>query len=64
MTIVGVAPFTKSLLNVSRADLGLRADNAVTFRVSPGLNGYALQRTLALFERIEDEVGALPGVTA
>ena len=55
--------FTKSLFNVSRADLGLKGDDVVTFRVSPGLNGYPLPRTLALFERIENEIGALPGVT-
>jgi predicted permease len=55
--------FTKSLFNVSRAELGVKVDNVVTFRVSPGLNGYSQQQTLALFERIEDEVGALPGVT-
>src|SRR6185436_8477730 len=47
----------------SRAELGLKADNVVTFRVSPGLNGYTLPRTLALFERIEEEIGALPGVS-
>jgi hypothetical protein len=55
--------FTKSLFNVSRADLGLNTDHVVTFRVSPGLNGYPLERTLALFERIEEELRALPGVS-
>jgi predicted permease len=53
--------FAKSLLQVSRVDLGLKPDHVVTFRVSPGLNGYSLNRTLALFERIEDAVGSLPG---
>ena len=56
--------FTKSLVNISRADLGLKPDHVVTFRVSPGLNGYSLNRTLALLERIEDAAGALPGVTS
>jgi predicted permease len=56
--------FMKSLFNVSRADLGLKADNVVTFRVSPGLNGYARERMLTLFERIEDDIAALPGVTS
>src|SRR5215467_4789773 len=56
--------FMKSLFNVSRADLGLKADNVVTFRVSPGLNGYTRERMLALFERIEDDIAALPGVTS
>jgi len=55
--------FLKSLFNVSRTDLGLKAESVVTFRVSPGLNGYARERTLALFERIEDDIGVLPGVT-
>jgi len=54
--------FTKSLFNVSRADLGLKSDNVVTFKVSPGQNGYTNDRTMALFERIEDEIAALPGV--
>jgi predicted permease len=34
----------------------------VTFGVSPTLNGYTGQRSLGLFERLEDELGALPGV--
>jgi putative ABC transport system permease protein len=55
--------FIKSLFNVSRAKLGLNAENVVTFRVSPGLNGYPRQRIVDLFERIEDQVGTLPGVT-
>lgn len=65
MTLLVLAGlFTKSLFNISRADLGLKSDNVVTFRVSPGLNGYSRERTMALYERIEDEVGALPGVTS
>jgi predicted permease len=56
--------FTKSLFNISRADLGLKADNVVTFRVSPGLNGYGRERTVALFEHIEEELRALPGVSS
>src|SRR5581483_5124430 len=45
------------------AELGLKADHVVTFDVSPGLNGYSVNRTIAMFQRIEDELGALPGVT-
>jgi predicted permease len=55
--------FTKNLFNISRADLGLKPDHVVTFRVSPRLSGYSLNRTLALFESIEDAAGSLPGVT-
>jgi predicted permease len=55
--------FVKSLMNVSRVDLGLKIDNVVTFGVSPSLNGYEPARSKAFFERAEQEVGTIPGVT-
>ena len=48
--------FTKSLFNVSRVDLGLDADNVVTFGISPELNGYTPERSRQLFERLEAEL--------
>ena len=54
---------TKSLWNASRADLGFRSDNLVTFSVSPWLNGYSPRRIVALYERIQDGLRTLPGVT-
>ena len=57
--------FIKSLLNVSRIDLGIRGvDNVIQFRVSPRLNGYTPERTRMLYERLEQELRAVPGVTA
>jgi predicted permease len=44
-------------------DLGLKVDNVVTFGIAPELNGYTPQRSRELFERLEDELAALPGVT-
>ncbi|MBI1875888.1 MAG: ABC transporter permease, partial [Acidobacteria bacterium] len=61
--LVSAGLFTKSLFNVSRVQLGLNVDNVVTFRISPELNGYTPQRSRQLFERLEDELAALPGVT-
>jgi predicted permease len=55
--------FVKSLVNVSRVDLGLKIDNVVTFRVSPSLNGYEAARSKTFFERAEEELGSVPGVT-
>jgi predicted permease len=55
--------FTKSLVNVSRVDLGLKPESLVVFGLSPLLNGYTPERTRALFERVEDELLAVPGVT-
>jgi predicted permease len=53
---------TRSLINASHADLGFRADNLLTFSVSPRLNGYSRDQSVALYERIEDALRALPGV--
>jgi len=60
--LVSAGLFTKSLFNVSKVDLGLKADNVIMFRVSPELNGYTPERSRQLFERMEDELAALPGV--
>ena len=56
--------FLKSLRNVSRVDLGFKVDHVVTFGLSPDLNGYSVDRTRLVFQRLEDELRAAPGVTA
>jgi predicted permease len=62
--LVSAGLFTRSLFNVSRVDLGLKADNVIMFRISPELNGYKPEQSRQLFERVEDQLGALPGVAA
>jgi predicted permease len=62
--LVSAGLFIKSLRNVSRVDLGINIDNVVTFGISPGLSGYDTTRMAALYHRVEDEIGAIPGVTA
>jgi predicted permease len=61
--LVAAGVFVRSLVNISRVDLGLQVDDVVTFRISPELNGYEAVRSRALFERLEEELAALPGVT-
>lgn len=56
--------FTKSLMNVSRVELGIQVDHLLTFGVSPELNGYTPERSRQLFQRLEDELAAQPGVTS
>ena len=62
--LVAAGLFVRSLINVSRVDLGVRTDNLIAFSISPQLNGYTPDRSRALFERVEDELAALPGVTS
>lgn len=62
--LVAAGLFIKSLYNVSRVDLGLDTGQLVTFAISPDLNGYTPAQSIAFFERVEDAVRALPGVTS
>jgi predicted permease len=63
LLLVCAGLFLKSLYNVSRVDLGIKVEQVVTFGISPQLNGYSPQRSLELFERLEDALAAVPGVT-
>jgi predicted permease len=53
--------FTKSLINVSRVELGIDIENLITFGVAPELNGYPAERSKQFFERLEDGLAAQPG---
>ena len=61
--LVSAGLFIKSLVNVSRVDLGLNVESVVTFGLSPELNAYTPQRAQAFFARVEEELAAVPGVT-
>jgi predicted permease len=62
--LVAAGLFLKSLVNVSRVNLGIRIDSVATFSVSPLRVGYDTLRARVLYARIEDELRAIPGVTA
>src|SRR5690606_27383864 len=62
--LVSSGLFIKSLLNVSRIDLGIDEQNVVQFTVTPMFNGYEVPQSRALFERMEEEVAAIPGVSS
>jgi predicted permease len=61
--LVAAGLFVKSLINVSRVELGVKVDNVVTFGISPDLSGYDRPRSMTLFERTEHELSGIPGVT-
>jgi predicted permease len=56
--------FSQSLANIARADLGFRAESLTVFSMAPDRNGYTPERTSALFERLEEELAQVPGVTS
>ncbi len=62
--LVAAGLFTRSLFNISRVDLGLKIDHLITFSISPELSGYVSERSRELFERVEDRLAGVPGVTS
>ena len=56
--------FGKSLLNVSRVDLGVTIDHVITFSLAPQRNGYTVPRAQELFQQVLARLSAIPGVTA
>ncbi len=62
--LISAGLFIRSLINVSRVDLGVRIDDVVTFGLSPEQNGYTAARSAALFDELQRELGAVPGLRA
>ena len=56
--------FAQSLYNVARVDLGFRAESLTVFSIAPDRNGYTAERTSQLFERLEEDLAQVPGVTS
>ncbi|MCX6596965.1 MAG: ABC transporter permease, partial [Acidobacteria bacterium] len=63
LLLISAGMFLKSLVNVLKVDLGLRTDKMIVFGLSPDLNKYTPERTLAFYQRLEESVRAIPGVT-
>jgi len=65
MTLLVLAGwFAQSLANVARVDLGFRPESLATFKIAPERNGYAPEAATELFDRTEDALASLPGVSA
>ncbi len=54
--------FLRSLVNLFHVDLGVRTESLITFGLSPELNAYKPEQSRRLFERVETELQAQPGV--
>jgi len=63
MLLVAAGLFGKSLLNMTRIDLGLRADHLLKFSVNPYLNKYSPEQAVNFYEELERRMAAIPGVT-
>jgi predicted permease len=62
LLLAGAALFARSLYNLKTIDPGFEADQLLSFSLDPSLNGYSRERAVALFERLQTELAALPPV--
>jgi predicted permease len=64
LLLIGAGLFVRTLQNLEHMDAGFNAKNVVLFSLNPELSGYQEGRLLALYEELEQKIGALPGVRA
>jgi predicted permease len=63
LLLISAGLFGKTLLNLSKIDLGIRTDHLMTFSLNPKLSGYSEERTAQLYIDLRERLAALPGVT-
>jgi predicted permease len=56
--------FARSLMNISREDLGVDVDSIVNFGITAQLSAYDQGELVVLYDRIEETLAAQPGVRA
>ena len=62
--LVGAGLFARSLFNLQSVDPGFRTSNLASFSIDASLNGYTQPRMKELFDRLEDSLAQIPGITA
>jgi predicted permease len=60
--LIGAGLFLRTLYNLRGVDVGFNASNLLMFRINPQANQYQADRIPALYQRVETELRALPGV--
>lgn len=54
--------FAQSLMNLKQQSLGVKTDHLIQFAVAPELNRYTPEQTIALADRLRENIAGLPGV--
>jgi predicted permease len=60
--LIAAGLFVKSLINVTRVDLGVQIDSLITFGLAPARSGYDNARAIQLYARVEEALAGIPSV--
>ena len=64
LLLIGAALFLRTLANLRSVKLGFRPEQVVLFTIDPPRTKYVQEARQAVFERIDRQVAAIPGVEA
>ena len=62
LLLISAGLFLKSLVNITRVNLGLRTKGVLTFALAPDRNQYKPDQIRDFYARMEEAMGAIPGV--
>jgi len=62
LLLFGAGLFVRTMKNLRAVDVGFRPDHLLTFTINPSLAGYDKTGSFALVHRLEETLGAIPGV--
>lgn len=63
LLLAGAGLFAKSLYHLKSSDTGFRAESLVQFKVDAPLQSYSNPRTLDFYQRLQERLLSVPGVT-
>jgi predicted permease len=62
LLLAGATLFARSLYNLKTLNPGFVADQLLGFSLDPSLNGYPRERSLAIFQQLQERLAGLPDV--
>jgi predicted permease len=62
LLLAGAGLFARSLYNLKTLNPGFQADQLLGFSIDPSLNGYSRERSISLFQQLEERLAQLPDV--
>ena len=62
LLLIGAGLFIRSLANLRGLGPGFNSGNLIAFNLDASLNGYSSDKSKALYLRLTDEIGSIPGV--
>jgi predicted permease len=62
LLLASAGMFARSLYNLKVLNPGFQADQLLGFSIDPSLSGYSRERSIALFQQLQEQLGTIPDV--